>query len=455
MKLNFGLPFLLFWLNMFQVFGNNVDNPGIQWVEGLTWQQVKQKAKNEGKYIFIDAFATWCGPCKKMDRETYIDTAVGALFNQRFLAVKVQMDKTDKDNDEVKRWYKDAVNMMKEYQIRAYPTLIFLSPDGEVVNKLSGFRSAKQFITQANIALKPGQKYIDPNDQYFVLLEEYKAGKKNYEAMPVLFKKALELKEPEIAWAVSKEYMKYLGNKKGNDLYTKANIEFLTAHSLTSHSPYYDMFYRNGKKVDKAMSKKGYAQSIVDQIILREIVAPFLNITIGGAGMVGGKRDTSEADWRTLYKMIKDRYNEKHAERNLLDARLLWYEQHYNTLKVRQYLIEGLGKFGVDSINELGPRSCRRVNSEFWQVYLSVTDTVMLQVAATYMKQVVEHSVSLPQHTMYMDTYACLLYKLGHIQEALSWEKKALQIAKEKGYTSYVNSFEKTLSKMERGIQNK
>ena len=38
---------------------------GIYFENSLTWEQVEQKAKDENKYIFIDCYATWCGPCKE------------------------------------------------------------------------------------------------------------------------------------------------------------------------------------------------------------------------------------------------------------------------------------------------------------------------------------------------------------------------------------------------------
>jgi thiol:disulfide interchange protein len=41
---------------------------GIRFEHGLSWAQVKEKAKAENKYIFMDCYATWCGPCKAMDK---------------------------------------------------------------------------------------------------------------------------------------------------------------------------------------------------------------------------------------------------------------------------------------------------------------------------------------------------------------------------------------------------
>jgi thiol:disulfide interchange protein len=37
---------------------------GIQFVHNLSWQEILQKARAENKYVFVDCYATWCGPCK-------------------------------------------------------------------------------------------------------------------------------------------------------------------------------------------------------------------------------------------------------------------------------------------------------------------------------------------------------------------------------------------------------
>ena len=78
---------------------------GIHFEKGLTWQQVQQKAKAENKYIFVDCYTTWCGPCKMMEAEVYPQKEVGDYFNAHFVNVKLQMDQTNHDAPEVKQWY--------------------------------------------------------------------------------------------------------------------------------------------------------------------------------------------------------------------------------------------------------------------------------------------------------------------------------------------------------------
>ncbi len=53
------------------------NNRGIKFENELDWQQVLAKAKAENKYIFVDCYATWCIPCKKMDTDVYSSQKVG------------------------------------------------------------------------------------------------------------------------------------------------------------------------------------------------------------------------------------------------------------------------------------------------------------------------------------------------------------------------------------------
>lgn len=50
---------------------------GIKFEESLNWKQVLQRAKEGNRYIFVDCYATWCGPCKEMDKTVYSNEKVG------------------------------------------------------------------------------------------------------------------------------------------------------------------------------------------------------------------------------------------------------------------------------------------------------------------------------------------------------------------------------------------
>ena len=51
---------------------NNITKDGIKF-EKDNWENTLAKAKVENKIVFVDAYTTWCGPCKKMDAKTFPD----------------------------------------------------------------------------------------------------------------------------------------------------------------------------------------------------------------------------------------------------------------------------------------------------------------------------------------------------------------------------------------------
>ena len=49
---------------------------GIEFFEG-TFKEALDKAKLEGKIVFVDAYTTWCGPCKRMSKNVFPKKEVG------------------------------------------------------------------------------------------------------------------------------------------------------------------------------------------------------------------------------------------------------------------------------------------------------------------------------------------------------------------------------------------
>lgn len=129
---------------------------GIQFESG-SWADVKAKAKAQNKPIFVDAYAVWCGPCKWMSANSFTDASVGELYNSGFINYKFDMEKGE------------GPAFAQQQSIRAYPTLLFFSPDGELLKKAEGARDAEGLISlakpylMANNNANQGQTTTDNN----------------------------------------------------------------------------------------------------------------------------------------------------------------------------------------------------------------------------------------------------------------------------------------------------
>lgn len=123
------------------------------------WKEVLMKAKNEKKAIFVDAFTTWCGPCKQMDKQVFPQKEVGDFFNANFISFKLQMDQTAKDDALVKARYADAKMFEQTYKISAYPCYLFFDPEGKLIHKATGGGlKAADFIEIGKEALDPAKQ---------------------------------------------------------------------------------------------------------------------------------------------------------------------------------------------------------------------------------------------------------------------------------------------------------
>lgn len=108
----------------------------------LTWQEAKDKARAEGKGIFVDVYTTWCAPCKKMAKQVFTQPKVGDYINNNFVALSLDAEK------------EAAHGFFKLYKASAYPTYFWLDADGNLYDTQSGFYPADEFISVSEQALR-------------------------------------------------------------------------------------------------------------------------------------------------------------------------------------------------------------------------------------------------------------------------------------------------------------
>ena len=109
-------------------------------IEWRAWDdQLFAAARAEGRPIFLDLSAVWCHFCHVLDETTLSDPEVIALLNRRFLSVRVDADQ----HPEVER----------RYLLGGWPTIAFLSPDGEIIDGAT-FVPSPEFLRMARQTLE-------------------------------------------------------------------------------------------------------------------------------------------------------------------------------------------------------------------------------------------------------------------------------------------------------------
>lgn len=116
------------------VCASSVRAEGIEFFHG-TWQEALEEAQNQGKIVFVDAYTTWCGPCKRMSKNVFTQDKVGSYFNENFVNIKIDMEKPN------------GREFGAKYPVSAYPTLFFLEPTGKLIKKSVGGKQVDQLVS--------------------------------------------------------------------------------------------------------------------------------------------------------------------------------------------------------------------------------------------------------------------------------------------------------------------
>jgi len=117
--------FLVFALSSYNE--TNYRKKGISFFKG-SWEEALLKAKEENKFVFVDFYATWCGPCKKLKRTSFKDSKVGDYYNKNFINITIDAES------------KEGIKIARQYGVTSYPTLIITDYNGRKRTKTTGFK---------------------------------------------------------------------------------------------------------------------------------------------------------------------------------------------------------------------------------------------------------------------------------------------------------------------------
>ncbi|WP_312191689.1 thioredoxin fold domain-containing protein [Sphingobacterium sp.] len=389
-------------------------NEGVKFEHGLNWTQIQEKAAKENKFIFVDCFTTWCGPCKYMSNTIFPQAKVGDFFNAKFINAKIQMDKTDKDNEEVKSWYQEADRFAKDYNVRAYPTFLIFDTKGNLVHRIVGGGEADDFIAKA-------RKAFDPNTQYETLLAKFNADPNNLSIAKSMAQAAKDAYDQETQ---AKAEGIVLTSLPTDQIFTKEYIELLLSAANVVDSKAFNLIKDNQAKFD-AVSEKVKANDFLSQLLI--------------ANTINTKISAKEAvDFTAIEKELAQKYPTINTEKASLEIQPRYFSYTKNYPGLRDSFNKYIAKYGSTI-------TAGELNNMAWSIFENCDDPACLKAAAEWSKLSLEKEKETP---MYLDTFANILYRLGEKEKAIKTQEKAISLLTD---ATQKEEYVATLQKMKKG----
>jgi thiol-disulfide isomerase/thioredoxin len=358
------------------MFVSLMQGQGIDFFHG-TFAEAVEKAKKEDKLVFMDAFAEWCGPCKRMAATVFKEEKVGNFFNQNFVNVKMDMEKGE------------GQALSGRFNVSAYPTLLFINGKGELVQAGVGGLMSDEFLTLAKNALAKA-------DNAKELEKEYAAGKRDPDFMVRYVRSLNRSGKPSL-----KMVNDFLN--KNPDFNNPAVLKLIYEGTTQADSKVFDLLLRHQVKI-KGLYSEMMFQNKIETACLK---------TLENAKQFKSEALLQEAKTK-LKQNVPDRYDAFEVE-----ADISYYQA---AGEIKQYLracnncAKKVAKKDANQLYQLA----KRMESDF------ATDKNVLTQAEKYASKAAENGGLV--HYYY--TYSTILFKNNKKKDALTAANKALELAK-------------------------
>lgn len=354
--------------------------------QGITFEKgsfasILEKAKKENRLVFLDAYTTWCGPCKLLEKNVFSKKEVGDFYNQNFINAHVDMEKGE------------GIELAKKYKIYAYPSLLFLNGDGEVVYKTAGYLDIKQFLELGKAALNPENK-----------LETKMARFYNGESSPEFLMdliKATYSSDFNFAKTVSERYFR---NLKPEEL-SREDVGLLLYFTKSIEDANFGFFSQH---------KKALAAFIPENVLTDFEKQLRINSAVQRASLNNGNALDDALLTAELVKALGEKDGKMLSGR----IRTEFYMQNQN--------FELYEKAALEYYEDTSAFSYEQLNDAAWNFFLFINSKSSLEKAAQWGLA----SVQKKEEAFNTDTLARVYYKAGDIENAKKWALRSIELAK-------------------------
>ena len=372
---------------------------GISFETG-TWSQIVSKAKKENKLIMLDAYASWCGPCKWMAKNIFPMKEVGDFYNKTFINAKIDMEKGE------------GVKLAEKYGIIAYPTFFFIDGSGKVVHQVCGGKQADEFI-------QSGKDALNVETRLSTLAQQFDNSPKDSKLALIYFNAA-----ENACVDVEARVKKYTESISPSDLLDDANYQLVEKFI----SDYKHTTIKNiVSDYDRYTSKYG-----------KDRIENKFKLVYSTAIMTACK----SIDENQLGETQKSYRANKNLPVKWLDdlSLMMWSEAKADTSTYFQAATSFCDAYFKDDAQQL--------NSMAWKFYENTGNEKHLQKATEW----VLRSIELERSYANLDTYASLLFKRGKLKDAKAVAEEAIALGKETN--EEVKDTETLLEKINSKIKN-
>lgn len=239
-------------------------------------------AKSEGKGVIVLGCTTWCGPCKALKKNVLPLPEVGEYINANFIVLSLELDKSDPDN------------FAKEFNVHAYPTIVFLDSEGKEINRIVGAPgTAEGFMNAVKESLKPTNSWAYHKEQ----LEKDPASYSE-----VYFKALQDTYNDEGALKLLEDMMEYRSIEQN---FNASKMKFYDKNLRDLSSPLAQYMIANEKAVDALIG-----EGETSKFIGKKADDIYVGSTMGGKGAkavtealsIGDKHKIARTD---TYKFVK------------------------------------------------------------------------------------------------------------------------------------------------------